>query len=371
MTDHDRRSTQREAAYLGFLTGSYGLQCFGFPPGKCSVGSDTEEVTGSNPVAPTTVLAGQRAISSQRTALLTDRGRAAAADCSPPNRMGAPEPDDTGPPPAQRPRSVATPLGPGPRSAITPATCRGRLRGTFVHARSFPAPPANRPAPGAGPAALIGQPGEHGAAAGAPAKRRPRSAVDTRASHPRPTFDHPSRQARFGQRRPSHSPTTAIHRTWVHHTRPVPPQRRPGSSAMRTARLQRPRTPDAWLSGHPGSHRTRGHRSPGHRTSARPVGRTSAWRTADADRATNGVAGVRTPSAATTIATAGWAAQTSLGLQRLRCSAADDRSAYDTPAAAVPGQLRSTARHEAAPRRTAVVCWSWRVRGEGNGTTER
>jgi hypothetical protein len=35
------------------------------------------------------------------------------------------------------------------------------------------------------------------------------------------------------------------------------------------------------------------------------------------------------------------------------------------------GRLPSTAQHEAAPRRTAVVCWSWRVRGEGNGTTER
>jgi hypothetical protein len=83
-----------------------------------------------------------------------------------------------------------------------------------------------------------------------------------------------------------------------------------GRLAVRTPGI----TPDAWT-----------HRSPGHRTSARPVGRTSAWRTADADRATNGVADVRTPSAATTIATAGWAAQTSLGLQRLRCSAADDR----------------------------------------------
>src|SRR5215218_11343198 len=52
VTDHDRRSTQREAAYLGFLSGSHGPQCPGVPPGKCSVGTDTEGVTGSNPVAP-------------------------------------------------------------------------------------------------------------------------------------------------------------------------------------------------------------------------------------------------------------------------------------------------------------------------------
>jgi hypothetical protein len=38
---------------LRFLTGPHGLQCLGIPPGKRSVGSDTEEVTGSNPVAPT------------------------------------------------------------------------------------------------------------------------------------------------------------------------------------------------------------------------------------------------------------------------------------------------------------------------------
>jgi hypothetical protein len=35
----------------------------------------------------------------------------------------------------------------------------------------------------------------------------------------------------------------------------------------------------------------------------------------------------------------------------------------DTPAATVPGQLCSTVRHRAAPRRTALVCWMWRVRG--------
>jgi hypothetical protein len=69
----------------------------------------------------------------------------------------------------------------------------------------------------------------------------------------------------------------------------------------------------------------------------------------DADSATNGVAGVRTSWMATTTATADGAAQTWLGLQRLRRSATHDGSGVATPAAAVPGQLRSTTRHEAAP----------------------
>jgi hypothetical protein len=53
VTDRDRRSTRRTAAYLGVLTGSHGLQCLGIPPGNCSVGSDTEEDGGSTPPAPT------------------------------------------------------------------------------------------------------------------------------------------------------------------------------------------------------------------------------------------------------------------------------------------------------------------------------
>jgi hypothetical protein len=58
-------------------------------------------------------------------------------------------------------------------------------------------------------------------------------------------------------------------------------------------------------------------------------GRLSAWRTEDADSATNSVAGVRTFSTAPTTATAGCAAQTSLGLQRLRRSATHDGSGGD------------------------------------------
>jgi hypothetical protein len=42
--------------------------------------ADTEEVTGSNPVAPATVLAGQSAVSYRRVALIAFCGRAAVAE---------------------------------------------------------------------------------------------------------------------------------------------------------------------------------------------------------------------------------------------------------------------------------------------------
>jgi hypothetical protein len=199
---------------------------------------------------------------------------------------------------------------------------------------------ASRPTdrhPGAGPAPLVGQ-----AASAAPQPLCVRSggpglpSILMPAMHCRHTTI-PSREARFGRRRPRRSRTTATRRTRGAQTRAAPRHRRPGSSAVRTARTQRPQTPDACPSGHPECN-GRGHRSPGHRTSARPVGRTPARRTENADRATNGVAGVRTSSTATTTATAGWTAQTSLELPRLRRSATDDGSAVTTPAAAVTGQ---------------------------------
>jgi hypothetical protein len=182
----------------------------------------------------------------------------------------------------------------------------------------------------------------------------------------------PPRQARFGQRRPSRSPTTATRQTRLRPTWPVPRHRRvPGSSAMRTARLQRPRTPDACLSGHPhhtgrvDTGRVDSGVCPTGWTDLCPHGgqrmRTERW-TAWPMSGHPGRPRRRRPPAGR---------RNPLGLQRLRRSATDDGSAVTTPAAAVTGQLRSTARHEAAPRRTAVVCWSWRVRGEGNGTTER
>jgi len=173
----------------------------------------------------------------------------------------------------------------------------------------------------------------------------------------------PARQARFGQRRPSRAPTTATRPTRCANV--AGPNRTdgfrdPARSAQRGCSGYghrtpvRPDTPD-----HPRSH---GHPSPGHQTSARPVGRTSV-RMADSGRgpATTAVAGVRTSWTATT-ATAGWAARTSLGLQCLRRWSIHDGSAVTTPAAAVTKQLRGTARHEAAPRRIAVLgSDGWRV----------
>lgn len=182
------------------------------------------------------------------------------------------------------------------------------------------------------------------------------------------------RQAQIRQRRPSRSrPSDTSHSMRPNVSCPAEPI--PGSSPVgqrgRRGRGHRTRvhpdtliapvawTPVAWT------------------PDVRPTsGRTSARRTADADRATSGVSGVRTAPTATATATAGWLAQIPLGLPHLWRSATPDSSAVTTHAStplttAATEQLRSTARHEAAPRRTAVVCWIWMVRGEGNGTTER
>lgn len=115
----------------------------------------------------------------------------------------------------------------------------------------------------------------------------------------------------FGQRRASRSPTTATRRTWcARRGCPAAPMDS-GSSALRTAWMQRPRTPDACPSGHPDrtgrvdtGRMDTGRMDTGRVDTGRPPdqldGRPSAWRTADADRATNGVADVRTSSTATT-----------------------------------------------------------------------
>jgi hypothetical protein len=150
--------------------------------------SDTEEVTGSNPVAPTTILAGQRPVSPKRNALLTYRGRTAAAGCSPLNRVGPPEPDDGDHHQRNDHAAWSPPSGPAHGRASVGNLPRAHLRGPGSIC-SLPAP-ANRPAPGAGPAPWSAS-GERGAAACTHAKRRTRSAVDPRASHARPTFDHP------------------------------------------------------------------------------------------------------------------------------------------------------------------------------------
>jgi hypothetical protein len=92
----------------------------------------------------------------------------------------------------------------------------------------------------------------------------------------------------------------------------------------------------------------------------------------EADRATTGLAGVRTSSRPATPAgrpdLARVRAPGVLGHPgRLR----GDGTCATALTATATGQLPSTARHQAAPRRTALVCWIWMVRGEGNGTKER
>jgi hypothetical protein len=94
------------------------------------------------------------------------------------------------PTPAQRPQSVVTTFGSRPWSSSTPATCPRRACEGLVSTCSLACSPANRPAPWRWTSSLGRPGGERGAAAGATAKRRPRPAVDPRASHALPTHDH-------------------------------------------------------------------------------------------------------------------------------------------------------------------------------------
>ena len=269
--------------------------------------ADTEEVTGSNPVAPTTVLAGQSAASSWWTALLTYRGRTAAAACSPPNPMGPPELGWTGRVTTLGGRRV----GVGPVSSMAGRPRRhpypGHLWG-LVSTWSHSCSPANRPAPWHGTSSL----GRRRARAAAWAL----AALDPHASPQRQPTTIPSSRVRPGQ---ATTPLAAPRR----HVEPAapnggcPPHRRiPASSASDSAdaghghrRRVRPDTrtapvvwtPDVW---------TPDVWTPDVRLT---TGRTPARRTEDADRATTGVAGVRTASTATATATAGWAPKPRLG----------------------------------------------------------
>jgi hypothetical protein len=284
--------------------------------------------------------------------------------------MGPPKPDDTGTTTTESDQHLPA------QPAITPATGPGRTRRATCAQLLLLVPPANRPAPGAGPAPM---------SARRRARRRSRRGSIPAAGLPS-TLSEPG----------TAEPTTIA----------SPPDPNSGSDDPATRRPPRHIAPDAPRRGRP--RRTdacqdpalcgqRGRRGHGHRRRVRPDTRIApvawtpvAWtpdvrpthwtdvRPADSGRgqATNGVSGVRTSSTAT--ATGGWAGPTPLGLPRRRRSAIHDGSAVTTPAAAAvttaaPGSRtapHSTARHEAAPRRIAVVCWSWRVRGEGNGTTE-
>jgi hypothetical protein len=187
------------------------------------------------------------------------------------------KPDDTGPTPAQRPRSVVTTS----RSSPMVGHHAGNLPRT--HLRGDSCAPARSRAPGQPTGtwrwtSVLGRPGgKCGAPASARAKRRPRSAVATPASHPLPDARSSlPRQARFGQRHPSRSPTTAPRRTRCAHrgrSRGTDAFRDPARCGQRGCSGRGHRTRVSVRT--PALHRSRGHRTPGHRTSARPVGRTS------------------------------------------------------------------------------------------------
>jgi len=282
------------------------------------------------------------------------------------------EPDDRGPSPAQRPPSVVTTSRSNSMSATTPAACPGRTCGGPGSTCSFPCSPAHRRAPGAGPAPMVGQ-----AASAAPQPVHMPSGGPglasrlVRAAHcQRPTIL--PRQADSGR------DDQAAHRPQRHVEPGAPTVAGPGrTDAIRIQRGADSAAAAGADTGRlsvrtPGSHRWCGHWSPWTPdirptswTDVRPHGgqRTrTQQRTAWPASGHPGRPRRRRPPAERRKA--------SLGLQRLRRSAPHDGSAVPTLAAAVIGQLRSTARHDAAPWRTALVCWIWMVRGEGNGTTE-
>jgi hypothetical protein len=286
---------------------------------------DTEEVTGSNPVAPTTVLAGHGPFSTWRTALLTRRGRAAAAGCCPPNRVGPPELDDTGPPLAQRPHSVVTISWSGPmvehHAGDLPRTPCGA--GEYLLRPHAPRPPGRRPGPGPAPVSPGGE------AAPQPG-RRPSgglgATVDPRGSQARPTprIPFPSGPMRAGDHaaRGPRRRVDPLRPTGTARPTATPgPARRGqrGGSAADTGGLSF-RTP--------GWHRTRGRWMCRRWTSARPVGRTSPRRDRGRGQG-NDRPGVRTSSRPATIR---WAARPRLGSPRLGALDTQDGSAVTAPA---------------------------------------
>ena len=218
--------------------------------------------------------------------------------------------------------------------------------------------------------------GQGGTAAGTPAKRWPwATSTLVRASHgQRRTI--PSRPARCRQ---ATTPPTDHGGT---STRCAQPGRPATPSHSRSSAAAAPRTPEACPSGHldtPDAWTPDAWTPDAWTPDARMLDvRSTGWTdtpTADRTRRTGqrpGLADVRTSSRpATPAGRPDLARVTATGAlghpRRLR----GDGTCAAALTAAATGQLPSTARHEAAPRRTALVCWSWMVRGEGNGTTER
>jgi hypothetical protein len=255
---------------------------------------DTEEVTGSNPVAPTTVLPGQRPISTWRTALPTRRGRAAAASCSPPNRVGRPELDDMGQPSPNDHAGWSPPPGPSPWSAPRRRPAQDALRRP-VSTCSIPGSPTTRPAPRPGPAPVSARrPGR--APAGTPAKQPALGYGHPPASQHGQRRTIPSRPARCRQ---ATTPAADHGDTSTHCAQPEggPPHRatpgparrgQRGGSAADTGGLS-VRTPGCT-----------GRLDTGRLDAGRPLDRLDGrphGGTGDADRATTGLTGVRTVTA--------------------------------------------------------------------------
>jgi hypothetical protein len=233
------------------------------PAGR--VGSDTEEVTGSNPVAPTTILPGQgpcqHRADSPPHALRPRCGRRLlpTEPCGPSGvgRHGTtPRPTTT-----QGGHHLLVQAMVGHHTGDPPRTPYGA--GEHLLGPMLPRHPAGTLALDQRPC----RPG--GAAAGTPDPGLRSTLVP--ASHSQRSPSLPVRPD--AGRRPRRPRTTGAHQ-------PVDPtEGRPAtpshsrSSAARTARRQRrghrrPVRPDTWMP------RTPGHRTPGRWTSARPVGRT-------------------------------------------------------------------------------------------------
>ena len=271
---------------------------------------DTEEVTGSNPVAPTTVLTGQGPVSAWPTALLTCGGRAAAAVCSLAELSGragwAVRTDDTGPSPAQRPRSVVTTSRSSPMVGhhadnLPKCTCGGTGEHPLVLV--LPSQPTST-------LALDQLPRRPGGAR----RRRSLCACDTAAQiRHRPSCEPPTANA--APSLPSDPMRAGDHaaRGPRRHVEPItptgaarPPSQSTGQRGSDSAAAE-PRTPETRPSGHtcmaPDAW-TPDAWTPDVRLT--DWTRTSAQRTEHADRATTGVAGVRTSSRP---ATNRWAAR--------------------------------------------------------------
>lgn len=164
--------------------------------------------------------------------------------------MGPPEPDDTGPTPLNDHAAWSPPPGPALWSASRRQPAQdapAELGEHLIPCSTGTLAPGQLPwSPG----------GELGAGACAHTRRlcqrQPSSALDTRASDTLPTLDHPfpARPDSGNHEQAAHRPQRHVEPGALDVACPAAPMDS-GSSAVRTAWMQRPRTPDACLSGHP------------------------------------------------------------------------------------------------------------------------